>query len=402
MTLLRKIVLGLALVALLVVAAVFGWRLYRQWTRPDMAKVGGTVLVYEVDESRWPEGKKPESYSAEQLAAKLKQRIDPADLYGVTVRPLNDTRVEISLPRRDGDHAEQVQQVKELIARTGALEFRILANTDDDKEGIDLAKAFFDSVSNNPAELEKLKAAATTGNPPPAPRPPDGKAFHTPLGEHAYSWVELGPAERHLYGLDNDAGKNAGPISFWKQMKEARENNKAVLHNSVGGAHPYRNNLFYSREVSNPDRLPEKDRDKKYEYFLLTREEGNDEAVTGDLMESAEPGEDTRGQRVVNFHFNGTGSEKQLAVNFRFNAQGTVRLADLTTKNKDRQMAIVLDDVIQSAPNIHAPITGGTGIITGNFTHEEVDRLVNILRSGALPATLKPVPVSETTVEPRR
>ena len=65
-------------------------------------------------------------------------------------------------------------------------------------------------------------------------------------------------------------------------------------------------------------------------------------------------------------------------------------------------LAIVLDDMIQSAPKINDPLTGGRGIITGNFTPEDVDRMVSILRAGALPATLKPAPVSETTVEPTK
>ncbi|HEV3142320.1 MAG TPA: protein translocase subunit SecD [Gemmataceae bacterium] len=55
--------------------------------------VGGTILVYEIDPD-----KKPKDFKPEQLAAALKRRIDPADLYNVTIRPVGDTRVEIILP----------------------------------------------------------------------------------------------------------------------------------------------------------------------------------------------------------------------------------------------------------------------------------------------------------------
>src|SRR5215467_5548652 len=57
--------------------------------------VGGTILVYEVDES-----KMPDNFKAEDLAAALKRRIDPADLYNITIRPVpgNPPRVEIILP----------------------------------------------------------------------------------------------------------------------------------------------------------------------------------------------------------------------------------------------------------------------------------------------------------------
>jgi len=60
--------------------------------------VGGTILVYEVDVSHWPGGVKPNDYSVAKLTARLKQRIDPADLYNVRITPLSDTRIEIVLP----------------------------------------------------------------------------------------------------------------------------------------------------------------------------------------------------------------------------------------------------------------------------------------------------------------
>src|SRR5262245_11288496 len=56
--------------------------------------VGGTILVYEVDTSK----KQREDYTPEKLAAALKKRIDPAELYNVTIRPASNTRVEIILP----------------------------------------------------------------------------------------------------------------------------------------------------------------------------------------------------------------------------------------------------------------------------------------------------------------
>ena len=171
MSILRKIVLGMALVASLAVAIFFGWRLYRHWTRPDIARDGGTILVYEIDEARWAEGKRPEDYSPEKLVAALKQRLDPGDLYGVTVRPISDTRFEIALPREGADHAAQVRKAEDLIARSGKLEFRIVANTDDDKDGIDAARAQLASLKDNPAEVKKLEAAASAGKPPPGPAP---------------------------------------------------------------------------------------------------------------------------------------------------------------------------------------------------------------------------------------
>ena len=218
MSLLRKLVLGLALAAFLVVAIVFGWLLYRHWTRPTISRDGGTILVYEVDREQ-----SSGEFSPEELAQTLRRRLDPAEIYGIGVRPMPEERVEVSVPRSGGDHARVVMEVKNLIARVGVLEFRILANTDDDAEGIDLA-------ANNPANLEKRKVAAIADKAPPPPNPPDGKAFVTPLGPHTYSWIELGPQERTHYGLDNATGETAGEGSFWHEMAEAQDAQGRLAH----------------------------------------------------------------------------------------------------------------------------------------------------------------------------
>lgn len=75
-------------------------------------------------------------------------------------------------------------------------------------------------------------------------------------------------------------------------------------------------------------------------------------------------------------------------VTFRFNQKGAQRFAKLTRENVNKPFAIVLDDIIQSAPTINEPILGGAGQISGNFTTEETGNLSIILRSGALPAKL--------------
>src|SRR5579871_4275193 len=67
--------------------------------------VGGTILVYEVD----PEKPKRQDYTPEKLAAAIKRRIDPADLYNVTIRPVGESRIEIILPT-GGAHQSEIQE----------------------------------------------------------------------------------------------------------------------------------------------------------------------------------------------------------------------------------------------------------------------------------------------------
>ena len=75
-------------------------------------------------------------------------------------------------------------------------------------------------------------------------------------------------------------------------------------------------------------------------------------------------------------------------VSITFNSLGSERFARITTRNRGRRLAIVLDDKVQSAPVIREAITGGQAQITGRFTLKEATNLAIVLRSGALPAPL--------------
>jgi preprotein translocase subunit SecD len=75
-------------------------------------------------------------------------------------------------------------------------------------------------------------------------------------------------------------------------------------------------------------------------------------------------------------------------VNFTLKPEATSKFRRSTQENIGRQLAIVLDDQVTSAPVIETAIPTGSGRITGQFTNEEVLDLVLVLRSGALPASL--------------
>ena len=79
----------------------------------------------------------------------------------------------------------------------------------------------------------------------------------------------------------------------------------------------------------------------------------------------------------------------QPVVSFRFNTIGGRKFAEVTSNHVGERLAIVLDNEVISAPNIQSAITGGSGIITGNFTTKSANDLALLLRSGALPAPLE-------------
>ena len=77
------------------------------------------------------------------------------------------------------------------------------------------------------------------------------------------------------------------------------------------------------------------------------------------------------------------------SVSMTMNSEGAREWARLTKDNVGRQIAIVLDNMVYSYPNVLNEITGGNSSITGNFTVEEATDLTNVLKSGRLPAPAK-------------
>ena len=105
-------------------------------------------------------------------------------------------------------------------------------------------------------------------------------------------------------------------------------------------------------------------------FFLLKKRP----VVSGENLTNAQPSFDENGLP---------------AVSFNFNPSAALKFGNYTKDNIGSPFAIVLDDLVISAPTIRSHIPGGSGIITGNFSVEESNRLAILLRSGALPAEIE-------------
>jgi preprotein translocase subunit SecD len=101
--------------------------------------------------------------------------------------------------------------------------------------------------------------------------------------------------------------------------------------------------------------------------------------LTGDAIRRATANYDTGGQTAV-----GQGWQ----VLFDLTDEGSDVFADVTTRLVGRQLAIVLDREVISAPTVQDPITGGSGVITGSFTQQRAKDLATVLNAGALPVNL--------------
>lgn len=128
----------------------------------------------------------------------------------------------------------------------------------------------------------------------------------------------------------------------------------------------------------------------KVRQFLVIHEPP-ERVVTGRYLNRVYPQMDDRGQLAVSFTFNARGA--QLFSNL------TGRYVPDTTDGFERRLAVLLNGDVQTAPNLKSRISG-SGQISGNFSRQEIDDLVNVLNAGALEVPLIRQPVSEFTVSP--
>jgi preprotein translocase subunit SecD len=380
----------------------------------DINEVGGVVLVYEFDRQQ-----PLDAATMKQCQENVQRRMQEIKVRQVNVRTLGNNKLEIVIPRNK-DLPGDVHKVKSMLSRSGTLEFRILANLNDDGEVFAAIESKFADAANNPEFHQTVEKAAMTGAPPPVPQRTDGLSGWQ-LFPHQkrtqtraeYAWVEVGQQELISLGLDNAcedpaeiirrevelAKKNgANYRSIWQKAAEARKRGQPlVVKNEVRGDRELFL-LFSRRCVSTEQSLEERER-KKFEYFFLTRLPDKDEITGQDLA--------VTGAEILDVGSNLDRFTKQPAITFRLSLHGGERMHLLTSQNEPgpekeflRSLAVIFDGRIISAPTLQSAVRDDC-VITGDFSQQEIDAMVGVLRAGALPVPLKPLPVQESIVEPK-
>lgn len=119
------------------------------------------------------------------------------------------------------------------------------------------------------------------------------------------------------------------------------------------------------------------ERETLYELYAIkvTNRDGSP-ALGGDVVTDA------------NADFTQQAGRTEQVVSMSMNAEGAKAWAKLTKENIGKAVAIVLDNMVYSAPNVQVEITGGRSQITGHFTPEEAKDLANVLKSGKMAASI--------------
>ncbi len=133
----------------------------------------------------------------------------------------------------------------------------------------------------------------------------------------------------------------------------------------------------YSRQPFESTLLDEEERPiEMYEVYAIKMPRTGEAPLSGDhvVEASAQPDPQTN-QTAVSLNMDQTG------------ARIWARMTTEAANNNNREVAILLDDEVVSAPRVNEPITGGSSQITGNFSVQEANDLSDILEIGKLPAS---------------
>jgi SecD/SecF fusion protein len=380
----------------------FGWRfalivgftlvgLYSLWPPEKKLKLGidlsgGTILVYQVDTKNLPPG-----FKMDELVSALKKRADPEGVKEIPIRQIGSQRIEIILPQASN---EEVEDVKKMLIDVGALEFRILANYKHDKDAISRALAP-GGLGRPPSRYKWARLGEiSTGNNP--------VIKGDVLEDARQAWKKDLYAGTDVVLTGKDAnGKEANDVVRIRRNGTNYLNlDRATQLTSVDSYRvEYNPSRIRVKDPANPGPddvciREEKVAPGRVETWILCNLDRPGQEVTGKYLRQVRPDYDER---------------LQPAVRFEFDRRGATRFSKLTREHLPEegdafkyQLAILLDNLIMSAPVINSEIRD-SGIIEGGpqgFKPKEVEHLINVLRAGSLPASLDPTPLQEEKVGP--
>ncbi len=310
---------------------------------------GGTYLVLEVD----LEGidSKDHQATVDQALQVIRNRVDQYGVAEPTILQEGDNRIVVQLPG-----LPDVERATRLINRTAVLELKLLAQQGE-----------IITVIQKIDEVLKKRLPASAGE--------------VAEGEEAEDVSFMGSDETtSLADADNPFSSQLRAFQLGGLLVDKDDIPRLrqyIAEPAVANAIPRGYEFIWGAE----DQVyAEGSRTGRILYYANSRVE-----LSGKNLSSAnyEPDSDRPGS---------------FRVAFSLDRQGASQFARVTERNVGRQLAIVLDHQIFSAPVIQSRIGAGQATITGGFTAEDANDLAIILRAGALPASMKIV--EERTVGP--
>ena len=343
---------------------------------------GGTSITLQIDQSGLKDGEDIKDIQAQSLEI-IRNRVDQYGLSEPQISPSGDDRILVELAGVDDSTA------KALVGSTAKLEFKILAESDKFTQVIGLIDQYLtrqttDIVGADSAAATDSTVAADSAKPADSAVAAKSDLSDEELLAGAGAKAEEKPATEDSAkeaAVDNAPAGEVGMalsayyLSFGNGGFIAEENvekvKKLLETEGVQKLIP-RDVAFAFGSGLEPVQRDSKIKAKRL-YLLKRRAE-----MGGDDISDARP------YRV------GDGTNAgEVAVSLRFAGIGPKKFSAVTAANVGKQMAIVLDNQVISAPVIRDRIPNGEAQITGLDDMAEANRLAVVLRAGALKAPMK-------------
>jgi SecD/SecF fusion protein len=298
----------------------------------------------------------------------IRKRIDK---FGVTQPNLqrlgNSGRILIEMPG-----AKDINRIKKLVSSTAQLEFWETYNGFEfqdymmmvnDALKVTSTTEVKDTTKTATSEIDKLLVDTKKEDATANQGPIFGKMMSPAMGGAVVGYFSPKDAEKISEYLNRDNIKNMLPMNL-KNVKFlwGKPTQKKFLDGKV---------VFSQQpEYTNPKATFQ----ETVELYVIKSNKDNKAPISGGVVIDARDTFDNLGKPSVEMAMNG---------------QGSKLWEELTGKvyNQKNSIAIVLDDVVYSAPGVNdGAISGGRSVINGDFNVEETKDLANVLRAGKLPA----------------
>lgn len=354
--------------------------LQREAIKRGLDLQGGVFLVLEVDPNETLEGVALVD-AVEGGRRVIEQRVNQYGVSEANVQKIGDRRLIVELPG-----LEDIEAAMNLVGRTALLRFNLLRPIAERDEvlrridasvprlvgaaGIDEMDVFETPANANNATTEESNGPSETG----IEAAPGVFDPIEDVEETAVDTATEEPAPAHpLRGLRSLSGLlQTGPGGDYFVSSSDKPRAEALLnliHEQAPELIPGHSEFLFGKveNIGGQRLFPL--------YYLNARPE-----MTGASVEDA---------RV------GRGSDLELdqagraIINFSVKSDSVRHFSSITRRNRGERLAIVLDDVVYSAPTIQAHITDGRSVITGMENREEARSLAIAIRSGALPAEVE-------------
>ncbi len=222
-------------------------------------------------------------------------------------------------------------------------------------------------------------------------------------------------AQRNKSGVKDSLGNEVALLDTAKNLTDttsAADTTKQLSEEEFRAQHPFFTAAVLNPQSPNADAYVSKDDRNKIEYWLSLPEVQKVIPDNVEFVFSAKPFTSTDGKQIFMMYMvnktpeltGGVVTDAQAnidpntstpVVNMEMNSEGATDWARITGANVGKRIAIMLDGVVFTAPNVKGKIPGGRSQIEGSENMEEAKLLEIVLKAGALPA---PVDVIEERI----